>query len=279
MQVNEQKPERMAGTSVFDRIVCGIDGSDESFDAVRRAGALGTGDVVLVSCVNARAAYRSGPLGGYLLETREKEALEHLEAAGALVPRMSPEKRLLSGQPVPSILSTVDSERASMVAVGTRGHSRMAGVVFGSVTTGLLHEGTCPVLVTRRGGDLDAFPTVVVVGVDGSASSMAAMAAALDLKRRLGAEVVPVAATGGGNRPPVAELNARIDGLRVDPRSPVEALTDAAIAADLLIVGTRGVRGLKALGSVSERVAHKASCSVMTVLQTPWQAARELTVG
>jgi nucleotide-binding universal stress UspA family protein len=269
----------MAGASVFDRIVCGVDGSDESFDAVRRAAALGTGDVVLVSCVNARAAHRSGPLGGHLIQTQEKEALAHLEAARALIPKMPAETRLLSGQPVPSILSTVDSERASMVSVGTRGHSRVAGVVFGSVTTGLLHDGTCPVLVARRSGELDAFPTVVVVGVDGSASSMAAIAAALDLKRRLGAEVVPVAATGGGDRPPIAELKARIDGLRVDPRSPVEALTDAAATADLLIVGTRGVRGLKALGSVSERVAHKAPCSVMTVLQTPWQAARELTVG
>jgi nucleotide-binding universal stress UspA family protein len=35
--------------------------------------------------------------------------------------------------------------------------------------------------------------------------------------------------------------------------------------ADLLVVGSRGLDGFRALGSVSERVAHEASCSVLVV--------------
>jgi nucleotide-binding universal stress UspA family protein len=34
-------------------------------------------------------------------------------------------------------------------------------------------------------------------------------------------------------------------------------------------VGSRGLHGLRALGSVSERVAHDASCSVLVVRTAP----------
>jgi nucleotide-binding universal stress UspA family protein len=35
--------------------------------------------------------------------------------------------------------------------------------------------------------------------------------------------------------------------------------------ADILVVGSRGLHGLKSLGSISERVAHQAACSVLVV--------------
>ena len=45
----------------------------------------------------------------------------------------------------------------------------------------------------------------------------------------------------------------------------MEALVGASHDADLVVVGSRGLQGLRALGSVSERVAHQASCSVLIV--------------
>jgi nucleotide-binding universal stress UspA family protein len=45
----------------------------------------------------------------------------------------------------------------------------------------------------------------------------------------------------------------------------VSRLVEAAMDADLLVVGSRGLHGIKALGSVSERVAHEAKCSVLVV--------------
>ncbi len=39
----------------------------------------------------------------------------------------------------------------------------------------------------------------------------------------------------------------------------------AATPADLLVVGSRGLSGVLALGSVSERVAHEAATSVLVV--------------
>jgi nucleotide-binding universal stress UspA family protein len=51
----------------------------------------------------------------------------------------------------------------------------------------------------------------------------------------------------------------------IDRRGPVEALTDASRDADLLIIGSRGRRGLRPLGSVAERLAQRAECPVLIV--------------
>ena len=39
----------------------------------------------------------------------------------------------------------------------------------------------------------------------------------------------------------------------------------------LVVVGSRGLHGLAALGSVSERVAHSAACSTLVVREPAWQ--------
>jgi nucleotide-binding universal stress UspA family protein len=49
------------------------------------------------------------------------------------------------------------------------------------------------------------------------------------------------------------------------PDKPARALVAAAADADLVVVGSRGLHGVKSLGSVSERVAHKAPSSVLIV--------------
>jgi nucleotide-binding universal stress UspA family protein len=45
----------------------------------------------------------------------------------------------------------------------------------------------------------------------------------------------------------------------------IAELAAAAESADLVVVGSRGLHGLKALGSVSERVAHQVRSSVLVV--------------
>jgi nucleotide-binding universal stress UspA family protein len=86
---------------------------------------------------------------------------------------------------------------------------------------------------------------------------------AQDLAERFGSRLRVIAAVGGDP--------LEVDGLKsvglveFDERKPVDALADASQTADLVIVGSRGLGGLRALGSVSERIAHKAACSVLVV--------------
>jgi nucleotide-binding universal stress UspA family protein len=74
----------------------------------------------------------------------------------------------------------------------------------------------------------------------------------------------PVVAGGGDgfDKQRVREIVGRYEELADDP---VRALVAAAADADLVVVGSRGLHGLKSLGSVSERVAHDARCSTLVV--------------
>lgn len=108
------------------------------------------------------------------------------------------------------------------------------------------------------------FPSSIIVGVDGSEHSLAAAAVAKSIADRFGSEYVIVAATGGKSidLEPIQELSPYFV---TDPGHPVEALTELSKEADLLVLGSRGLHGPKALGSVSERIGHRASCSVLVV--------------
>ena len=65
------------------------------------------------------------------------------------------------------------------------------------------------------------------------------------------------------------------DGFRVTSDDPVPALTAASADADLLVLGSRGLHGLKSLGSVSERVAHRAAGSVLIACSSRISAASQ----
>jgi nucleotide-binding universal stress UspA family protein len=45
---------------------------------------------------------------------------------------------------------------ADLIVVGTHGYGRIAGLLVGSVTQGLLHEGVCPVLAIPTGTPVEA---------------------------------------------------------------------------------------------------------------------------
>ena len=106
-------------------------------------------------------------------------------------------------------------------------------------------------------------------GIDGSAGSAAACAVARSLAKRLGAVMHALAATG--DQVDREAASSTTSELEERPGHAVDVLTAASDSADLVVIGNRGLHGLKALGSVSERVAHKARSSVLVV----WPRAPE----
>jgi nucleotide-binding universal stress UspA family protein len=127
-------------------------------------------------------------------------------------------------------------------------------------------------------------PQRIVVGVDASAESEAALEWALAMAGAFGGSVVVVHAVGlleeGGYRPR-PDLDAIIDGAR--RRVPGPAATATAVfedgaaadvvirlaesgAADLIVVGRRGLgEAPRFLGSVSEAVVERARIPVLVV--------------
>jgi nucleotide-binding universal stress UspA family protein len=252
---------------IFERVICGVDATDESIEAARQAARLvdADGRLVLVAVAELEVAAQAGFAASMVAKELEEEASSALDRATEAVAGIhAAERRLLSG-PVPATLqSAIEQERASLIVVGTHGHGRGSGILFARASTTLLHDAPCSVLVARRAHDPEAFPASIAVGLDGSPEADAAAAVADELAERFGAVVRRIVATGGKGVEADA-IEAARPGIERSQRKALDALVGASEEADLVIVGNRGRHGLKALGSVSERLAHQARCSVLVV--------------
>jgi nucleotide-binding universal stress UspA family protein len=156
---------------------------------------------------------------------------------------------------------------ATLIAVGSHEHSRMSGMSIGGVAGHLLPNAPCSVLIARPAISEALFPASLTVSVDGSPGSLEAVAVAEHLSARFDAALRIVLAWHGDVDVVPAELRA--PQLEIVDGSAVDVLVDASATADLLIVGSRGLHGPGALGSGSERVAHRAHSSVLVVRREP----------
>jgi nucleotide-binding universal stress UspA family protein len=265
--------------SLFGRVVVGIDRSEESREAARQAAILVDGELTLFAAYDVSPAIIGGTgtnVPDYFDEDLQREAAtDALGRAREEVARAAPTGKIVRGRSSAALISEVEREQDTLLVVGSHGLGRLAGFVLGSTTTEVIHKAPCSVLVARRRNEGVGFPNKVVVGVDGSPESATAYAVARELSERFNVALWPVVAHGG----------KAVDRRRVDlivgrqreelPDEPVAALVAAAADADLLVVGSRGLHGLKALGSVSERVAHQARSSVLVVRRPSWQSASE----
>ncbi len=250
-------------TPVFERIVCGVDGTPASLVAVRQALRLqdGHGDLLLAAVANFAQTAHAGMAATHATDLLQQEAEAALAEARALAP--SANARLVDGDPAAGLLEQAESGRATLIAVGSHGRRRAAGLLLGTVAARMLRDASCSVLVARPARDAETWPQAVVVGVDGSVEAAAAFTAATAVSERFGGSVRALASTK--DRLDREAARAVAPELEEHGAPALDALVAASAAADLVVLGNRGLHGLKALGSVSERVAHQAPSSVLVV--------------
>jgi nucleotide-binding universal stress UspA family protein len=191
------------------------------------------------------------------------------------------------------------SAGSDLLVLGARGLGGFRGLLLGSVSQQCLQHATCPVAVLRD-GVRDAREGIgrIVVGIDGSDTARRALEWALEEGRvhQATVEVVHASALpyGGGELfgaglfdPASLETSARhildqavesadTSGLPAPVARTVTigpaatAILEAAEAADLVVVGSRGLGGFKGalLGSVSHHLAHRSTCPVVVVPAT-----------
>jgi nucleotide-binding universal stress UspA family protein len=246
-------------------VVVGVDGSEAGYEACRQAARLAVpvSRVELVCAVDLARVVHAGFSASTIAGDLAAEGAAALDAAAEIFAgRASPE--LLDGGAVQALLRAIDRTAATLVVVGSHGHRRAAEVVLGGVSGELLHAAPCAVLVARATAAPELFPRTIVAGVDGSPEAERALSAAEELAARFDARLRVVTALRGKGIDP-ARVRTRAPFAEVVDERPVDALVAAAADAELLVVGSRGLHGLRALGSVSERVAHRAGCSVLVV--------------
>ena len=251
--------------AVLDRIVCGVDGTDSSRDAVQQAVMLlpARRSLELVSVVEESPLPWAAEAAGAELNRRYAEAERALAEAHRRYPHAG--VKIAFGSPGRVLEGELRNRGATLVAVGAPKSGRLGGLVLGDVGTHLLHHAPCSVLVARPCADPVTFPSSIVVGHDGSSEAAAAVAVATELAARFDASLRVVTATGGHPVQTERLVHEDRDTLEWSDEKPLDALLAAAVDADLLVVGSRGLHGLESLGSVSERLGHLAPCSVLVV--------------
>ena len=173
-----------------------------------------------------------------------------------------------------------------MVVVGSRGHGALSRAVLGSVSSSVLHHATVQVVVVPEPRESDGSPGRVLVGLDHSAPSSAALTVAAEVARRHGRTLVPVyvrqpvygddpgAGTAGlesAERRTMQLAAEAAGGVDVQPEvvvgHPGATLNLMARPQDLLVIGSRGRGGFEGLllGSTSTQAAQHATCPVLVV--------------
>lgn len=242
--MSAQMSEGLETQALFERVLAGADGSEAGLEATRQAARLVVpgGSLEVFTAVYLAEATRTGLSAPRVAAQLEREAAEANREALALA-GSGASGRIVNGPAAHSLLSALEAGDVGLVVVGTHGHRRAAEILLGGVAGELLHTSPCSVLVARPPADPARFPQAVVAGSDGSPDALLAVGVAEHLAQKFDASLRVITAEA----------------------DPVGTLVAASREADLLVVGSRGLRGLKALGSVSERVAHEAACSVLVV--------------
>jgi nucleotide-binding universal stress UspA family protein len=285
-------------------VVVGVDESAESRAAAQWAAAeaarLGTG-LVLVSAYTVPhrglLAYdvMAPDYGSILLAEQQRR---HREIAAELLdryPGLAISSTVETGHPVDVLLGR--SAGAAMLVVSTRERGRFRRAIAGSVAQALAAHAAVPVAVVRPDAATGRTGPVVV-GVDGSANSRPAVAAAFDAAASRGVELVAVHAWHDDMTLDIDErglVGADVgdDALREIERAlvseelagwserypdvvvrpvvrkgdPVTLLLASAAEACLVVVGSRGRGGFKGalLGSTSLELLMHAEAPVLVV--------------
>lgn len=296
----------------------GSAGAEAALNDLRRAGLPDDAEAVLLSVADVfipppvaegeempvvpAAVRRAHERAARTLESTRVAAEEAGTHLREMFPRWTVVVQTLADSPAWAVISKTEEWRPDLVVVGSRGHNLLPGrLILGSLSQKVLYEAGCSVRVARESEHDAGAPVRLVIGMDGSADSAAAIEAVAARNWPPGTEVSIVIGmdtvldlTTGPNEPsimkwveaddaedrewvskafePFAE-KLRAAGLNVSivlrGGKAKNVLIEVAeeLDADSIFLGAKGVRGIDRilLGSVSAAVAARATCSVEVV--------------
>jgi nucleotide-binding universal stress UspA family protein len=279
-----------------DRVIVGVDGSEGSqlaLDwAASKEGALGP--IVPVAAYHIDSLVDGvGSVSIYddMIDVLRQDAEARIEASIENHPELAGRGQVVRGYPGPALVRAAQNQR--LLVVGSRGRSALVETLLGSVASYCVKHAEVPVAVITEGTDPTGGLDHLVVGIDGSSNSDAALAwaaahvapggritaVACRVPAPYALELVPPPPL------PFSELKGLVDqaversigtpGTDIDAEvvvdvvdgDPRTALRDRAESADLLVVGSRGHRGAAylLLGSVATSLIHHPTVPTVVV--------------
>jgi nucleotide-binding universal stress UspA family protein len=295
----------MQAHQVRRAVVAGVDGSESALAAVRWAAREAVRRRLPLRLVHAFGWPNTQHIGDpglgvdyreVLLRVAREQVSAAADAAAAAVPGVEIDQRVEVGYPIPVL--EAESRHAQLLVLGNRGLGGVTSLLVGSVAVALAAHATCPVVVVRGAEPIatsDQLP--VVVGVDGTPRSEAAIAFAFDAAdayrvplvavhtwwdllvdptldplidweaiETTEQEVLAERLAGWSEKYPDVEVRRIVTRDR-----PAHQLFEQAQRAQLVVVGSRG-RGTFSglvLGSVSHALLHHAPCPIAVVRPRP----------
>lgn len=289
---------------MFRGIVVCSDGSDHAKQAARAAAEIAKrfqSHLTLLSVFNVSAlmspfanALEAAPELESVLKIGEETHTHVLQQTGKVLEEAGVEFQTCceSGNPVETILRATENKKADLVVLGSRGLSQWKALLLGSVSDTVLHRAPCPVLIVR--GETPTFERILLAS-DGSAGAYCATMTAgmlackfevpltilnvvppLDFSSRVfqdeadrDEKTLQLRSALAARIRRVAEQTGVNYSIRQDQGHPAETIVRFAQenGDSVIVMGNRGMTAMQALalGSVSDRVAHHAHCSVLVV--------------
>ncbi|MEU0878187.1 universal stress protein [Lentzea sp. NPDC005914] len=284
-------------------IVVGVDGSPSAIHAARWAAAeaarRGTRLVIVHACepvpVHAPQVAVSTAEFGEAVRDQGRRWLATAEASAEVVaPQVEMSTELVTGGAAEQLIGR--SAAAELVVLGSRGLGGFTGLLVGSIAVAVSTHAQCPVVVVREAQVDRPEDAPIVVGVDGSAASDAALKFAFETAALRGAPVLVVRAWRDAlvdaTRLTVL-IAASVEAIEAEERrllteqvatcaqafpdvpvrqllsrdGPAPALIGQSASAQLVVVGTRGRGGFRGLllGSTSQSLIYHAECPVAVI--------------
>ena len=304
---------QVRGAAALQHLLVGVDGSDAAGAAASFAVWLaGTADsqvTLLHACPDLRLAEHAPHAAntGALLAAAESRVaetaewqrrLQNLEDYAAESSHV--QSWVVRGLPAASLLTAAAELDTDVILLGSTGVGSLRGRFLGSVSSQVVDHARCSVMVFHEGQTSSpAHVASVVVGVDGSKGSSAAIAAGRSLAAAVDAKLVLVTAYEASPalaRPTsqlLAELRQQhavsvLESARAAMGGETEVVDElreggarqALVEAcerhgpSVLVVGTRGLGGFTGLllGSTSRWVLNHAPCPVLVArpAQATW---------
>jgi nucleotide-binding universal stress UspA family protein len=248
----------------FERVLCAVDGSPEADVAVEQAIVLAGHDARLTFLTVSDSS--GAPPAAEALAP----ALRAAAQAG-----VTTESLLLRATHVHEAILAAATDH-DLLVLGSHGRHRLAGLLLGSAAAAALHGSPVPVLVARPAPPPGTFPKTLLLATDGSPHMHAAVAVTAALAARHGAQIVllHVGDSSRSVRHELAEAATTLMEatgsepvtLQLDGHAPAQVVETARdLSSSLVITGSGLPTGIRALGSVSARIAMIAPCSVLVV--------------